>query len=79
MSEGIGKSGPRKEDGRFITGKGRYTDDIKQVGQSHAYFVRSPHAHARSTRACHLCLVTQTNTHMLFSLGIAYLPPTDAP
>ncbi len=46
MSEGIGKSVPRKEDGRFITGKGRYTDDIKQVGQSHAYFVRSPHAHA---------------------------------
>ena len=46
MSEGIGKSVPRKEDGRFITGKGRYTDDIKQVGQTHAYFVRSPHAHA---------------------------------
>ena len=46
MSEGIGQSVPRKEDGRFITGKGRYTDDIKQVGQSHAYFVRSPHAHA---------------------------------
>ncbi len=46
MSEGIGKSVPRKEDNRFITGKGRYTDDIKQVGQSHAYFVRSPHAHA---------------------------------
>ena len=33
MSEGIGKSVPRKEDNRFITGKGRYTDDIKQVGQ----------------------------------------------
>ena len=46
MSEGIGKRIPRKEDNRFITGKGRYTDDIKQVGQSHAYFVRSPHAHA---------------------------------
>ena len=46
MSEGIGKSVPRKEDNRFITGKGRYTDDIKQAGQSHAYFVRSPHAHA---------------------------------
>ena len=46
MSEGIGQSVLRKEDGRFITGKGRYTDDIKQVGQTHAYFVRSPHAHA---------------------------------
>ena len=42
MSEGIGQSVPRKEDGRFITGKGRYTDDIKQVGQTHAYFVRCP-------------------------------------
>ena len=37
MSEGIGQSVPRKEDGRFITGQGRYTDDIKQVGQTHAY------------------------------------------
>ena len=46
MTEGIGQSVPRKEDGRFITGKGRYTDDIKQVGQTHAYFVRSPHAYA---------------------------------
>lgn len=46
MSEGIGQSILRKEDGRFITGKGRYTDDIKQVGQTFAYFVRSPHAHA---------------------------------
>ena len=46
MSEGIGQSVPRKEDGRFITGQGRYTDDIKQVGQTHEYFVRSPHAHA---------------------------------
>ena len=46
MSEGIGQRILRKEDGRFITGKGRYTDDIKQVGQTFAYFVRSPHAHA---------------------------------
>ena len=46
MSEGIGQRVLRKEDGRFITGKGRYTDDIKQVGQTFAYFVRSPHAHA---------------------------------
>ncbi|MGA1103034.1 MAG: xanthine dehydrogenase family protein molybdopterin-binding subunit [Pseudomonadales bacterium] len=46
MSEGIGQRILRKEDGRFITGKGRYTDDIMQVGQTFAYFVRSPHAHA---------------------------------
>src|SRR5436190_23116040 len=45
--EGIGASVVRKEDRRFITGKGRYVDDIKLVGLTHAHFVRSPHAHAR--------------------------------
>ena len=45
--KGIGVKVPRKEDQRFITGKGRYTDDINQHGQAYAYFVRSPHAHAR--------------------------------
>ena len=43
---GIGASVRRKEDQRFITGKGQYTDDINRPGQTHAYFVRSPHAHA---------------------------------
>jgi aerobic carbon-monoxide dehydrogenase large subunit len=43
---GIGASVKRKEDKRFITGKGRYTDDINLKNQSFAYFVRSPHAHA---------------------------------
>jgi carbon-monoxide dehydrogenase large subunit len=43
---GIGAPVRRKEDRRFITGKGRYTDDISQPGQTHAVFVRSPHAHA---------------------------------
>ena len=43
---GIGARVVRKEDMRFITGKGHYTDDINRPGQAHAYFVRSPHAHA---------------------------------
>ena len=43
----IGASPKRKEDLRFITGKGNYTGDINRQGQSHAYFLRSPHAHAR--------------------------------
>jgi aerobic carbon-monoxide dehydrogenase large subunit len=43
---GIGASVKRKEDLRFITGKGRYTDDVNFPGQTYAYFVRSPHAHA---------------------------------
>ena len=47
MSEGIGARVLRKEDKRFITGKGRYTDDIIEPNQAYAAFVRSPHAHAR--------------------------------
>lgn len=43
----IGAPVRRKEDHRFITGKGRYTDDLSRPGQAHAYFLRSPHAHAR--------------------------------
>jgi carbon-monoxide dehydrogenase large subunit len=43
----IGRSVERKEDYRFLTGVGRYTDDIVLPGQSYGYFLRSPHAHAR--------------------------------
>src|SRR6195952_1615810 len=45
--EGIGASVVRKEDRRFITGRGHYVDDIKLQGMTHAHFIRSPHAHAR--------------------------------
>ena len=43
---GIGAAVKRKEDARFITGVGRYTDDINQAGQAYAVFLRSPHARA---------------------------------
>jgi len=43
----IGKSVKRVEDKRFLTGKGKYTDDIVLPEMTHAYIVRSPHAHAR--------------------------------
>ncbi|MCG6885082.1 MAG: xanthine dehydrogenase family protein molybdopterin-binding subunit [Silicimonas sp.] len=49
MSEGIGAAVKRKEDKRFITGAGRYTDDIRLENQAYAAFVRSPHAHAKVT------------------------------
>jgi carbon-monoxide dehydrogenase large subunit len=42
----IGESVRRKEDYRFLTGAGQYTDDINLGNQRHAVFVRSPHAHA---------------------------------
>src|SRR5260370_9930647 len=45
--EGIGASVVRKEDRRFITGKGRYVDDIQLLGMAFAHFIRSPHAHAK--------------------------------
>jgi aerobic carbon-monoxide dehydrogenase large subunit len=47
---GIGAPVRRKEDQRFITGKGQYTDDINRPGQAYAVFVRSPHAHANIRR-----------------------------
>ena len=43
----IGESVRRKEDYRFLTGAGQYTDDIVLANMSQAYFVRSPHAHAK--------------------------------
>lgn len=46
-AEGIGARVTRKEDKRFLTGKGRYTDDMTVAGMKYACFVRSPHAHAR--------------------------------
>ncbi len=44
---GIGAAVRRKEDQRFITGKGHFTDDVNRPGQAHAFFLRSPHAHAK--------------------------------
>ena len=44
---GIGASVRRVEDKRFLTGRGRYTDDMDQARQLYAWMLRSPHAHAR--------------------------------
>jgi len=44
---GMGQPVRRSEDRRFITGRGRYTDDIVLPRQAYAYILRSPHAHAR--------------------------------
>ena len=47
---GIGQPVRRKEDQRFITGRGNYQDDLALDGALHAVFVRSPHAHAELRR-----------------------------
>ena len=46
----IGQSIRRREDARFLTGRGQYTDDIVLPRQTYAYFLRSPYAHARIRR-----------------------------
>lgn len=43
----IGESVLRKEDIRFLTGAGQYTDDVQLANMSYTVFVRSPHAHAK--------------------------------
>ena len=48
---GIGSARKRKEDARFIRGQGNYVDDIKLPGMVVGDFVRSPYAHARSSRS----------------------------
>ena len=47
---GLGHSVKRKEDPRFIRGKGNYVDDVKLPGMLYLDIVRSPHAHARITK-----------------------------
>jgi carbon-monoxide dehydrogenase large subunit len=43
----IGDAPKRREDLRFLTGRGRYLDDLNFAGLVHAAVLRSPHAHAR--------------------------------
>ena len=50
MANLIGSRIERKEDKKFLTGKGRYTADINLAHQTYAYFVRSPHARAKITK-----------------------------
>src|SRR5437763_14452721 len=46
---GIGHSVKRKEDPRFLRGRGNYIDDVKLPGMLYMDIVRSPYAHARIT------------------------------
>jgi carbon-monoxide dehydrogenase large subunit len=47
MQFGLGQPVRRKEDARFLTGRGTYVDDLRLPGALHAVALRSPHAHAR--------------------------------
>jgi carbon-monoxide dehydrogenase large subunit len=46
VQDGIGAPVRRKEDRRFLTGRGQYVHDVRRSDQVHAVFLRSPHAHA---------------------------------
>jgi carbon-monoxide dehydrogenase large subunit len=47
ITDGIGATPKRREDLRFLTGRGGYLDDLSFAGLAHAVVLRSPHAHAR--------------------------------
>ena len=49
MSQWVGAPPSRNEDGRLLTGRGRYVDDLSRPGLLHAAMLRSPHAHARGS------------------------------
>ena len=49
IHKGVGEAVLRKEDAEFLTGEGRYVDDIKLPGMLHMAVVRSPYAHAKIT------------------------------
>jgi carbon-monoxide dehydrogenase large subunit len=68
---GIGAPVRRKEDHRFITGKGQFTDDINRPGQTCAVFVRSPHAHANIKRIDTSKLKGRNDVHVFTGEDIA--------
>jgi len=45
-----GRSVRRLEDFRFLTGRGRYVDDVAVPGAAYLHVLRSPHAHAAIER-----------------------------
>ena len=63
----VGKAVRRREDPRFITGRGTYTDDVKLPGTQHAAFVRSSHAHARIRRIDTSRALAQSGVRAVFT------------
>ena len=55
--EGIGASVRRKEDARFLSGRGNYTDDINRPGQLYAFIRRSDRPHAKINTAATVSMV----------------------
>ena len=70
----------RKEDARFIRGKGTYLDDIRLPGMVHGAVLRSPYAHARilsidtSKALAHPNVAAVITAKDLETLGLAWMP-----
>ncbi|MCL6453386.1 MAG: molybdopterin-dependent oxidoreductase [Alicyclobacillus sp.] len=81
----FGSQVKRREDPRFITGRGRYTDDVQLPGMLYAAILRSPHAHARiasidTSKAAQLPGVVRVYTgadlqDRMGTIPTAWLPP----
>src|SRR5438309_9606589 len=77
---GIGESIKRKEDGRFLRGKGNYLDDITLPGMLHMAILRAPMAHARikgidtSAAAAVDGVVAVVTGDLMAQHGLAWMP-----
>ena len=63
-ADGIGAAVRRKEDFRFLTGRGVFTDDINRPGQLYAYILRSSQPHAKIKRI-DVCAATMRGHGMI--------------
>ncbi len=76
----LGDRMPRKEDGRFIRGKGKYVDDIQLQGMLHSAIVRSPFAHAKITNVDVSAALELEGVHAVITgadleaQGLAWMP-----
>src|SRR6266511_1862274 len=74
----LGASIKRREDPRFITGKGHYTDDLRLPGMTYSVFVRSPHAHAKIRKIDTVAALKQPGVVAVFTgkdmTGVNSLP-----
>ena len=77
---GIGHSVKRKEDDRFIRGRGTYIDDMQLPGMLHMAILRSPYAHAKinsidtSRALAHPKVAAVITAKDLETLGLAWMP-----
>ncbi len=76
----IGDRMPRKEDGRFIRGKGKYVDDVRLPGMLHSAILRSPFAHAKINNVDVSAALEQPGIHAVITgkdleeQGLAWMP-----